>query len=161
MPVNVNQQTVVFFACILTGLLSGIFCDAISIIATKLRFKKGAVFVKDILFWILTLAFFFTVIYRINGAELRWYVFLGGGFGGLVYILLLRCAAVKIISRVLGILGAIIAKILKILTYPVRLLMKLLRPLDKYVQSAQKKSRNFVQKNIEKLRRIKVLLNKV
>ena len=77
MPVNVNQQTIVFFACILTGMVSGIICDILGITAKKLRFNKSAFFVQDIIIWFIILAFFFTVIYKINGAVLRWYVFLG------------------------------------------------------------------------------------
>lgn len=161
MPVNVTQQTMVFLACIITGIISGQLCDVLGLIGAKLRFKKGAVFVKDILFWVATLAFFFSVIYKIDGAAMRWYVFPGGGFGAAIYILVFRDTTVKIASKMLDFLERILCAMLKILAYPVRVLLKILRPLNKYVQNARKRSENFVKKNIEKLRRIKVLLNKV
>lgn len=161
MPVNVSQQTLVFFACILTGIISGIFCDVLSITAKKLRFKKSAVFVQDILIWFVILAFFFTVIYKINGAVLRWYVFLGAAFGAVIYILLLRLITIKITSAVIGFVCKIIKKILIIVSFPVRRILRLLRPLAGYVQNIRKKKDIFVQKNIEKMRRIRILLKKV
>lgn len=161
MPVNVSQQTVVFFACILAGILSGIEGDFLNITAQKLRFNKSAVFIKDITFWLIILAFFFTVIYRINGAVLRWYVFLGGFFGALFYLLLIRCRTVKIISAVMDFLFKTAEKLLGVLLFPFKKICKLFAPVVGYVQIVRKKKDIFVKKNIEKLRRINILLKKV
>ncbi len=161
MPVNVSQQTVVFFACILTGMVSGLTGDFLAVISQKLRFNKGAVFVKDIIFWFLVVGFFFSVIYRLSGAVLRWYVFLGAFFGALLYILLIRRTAVRIIAKMVDFFLNILRKILKIFVRPLKKSVKLFKPLARYVQIVRKKKDNFVQKNIEKLRRIKILLNKI
>ncbi len=161
MPVNVNQQTLVFLMCILTGMASGIICDVLSITAKKLRFNKSAFFIQDMVIWFIILAFFFSVIYRLNGAVLRWYVFLGAALGALLYILLLRNIIVKIITEIVNFLFRIVWKILRILAFPLKKILKLLRPAFKVVQSARKKLGNFVQKNIEKLKRINILLKKI
>ncbi|MBR5586342.1 MAG: spore cortex biosynthesis protein YabQ [Clostridia bacterium] len=161
MPVNVSQQTMVFLACIIAGTVSGAIFDILGIIGAKLRFKKGAVFVKDLLFWAVTLAFFFSVIYKIDGAALSWFVFPGGCFGVAIYILVFRKRAVSVFSAVLDFLAKILWRILRILAWPARILLKFLRPIGKYVKNAQRRSGNFVKKNIEKIRRVKVLLNKV
>ena len=161
MPANVSQQMVVFIACILTGLISGIVFDILSIISQKLRFKKSAVFVQDIFIWVIILSFFFSVIYEINGAILRWYIFLGAFFGSVLYILILRNFSVKIIAAVMNFLAKTLVKIATTILLPVRKILKLFKPLKKYVQIIRKKKDNFVQKNIEKLRRIKILLNKI
>lgn len=161
MPVNVTQQTIVFFACILTGIISGIICDMLSITAKKLRFGKSAFFIQDILIWFVILAFFFTVIYKINGAVLRWYIFLGAMFGALFYLLLLRNFVVKITSAVFQVIEKILIKILRIFALPIKKFLTLFKPVGVYVQNARKKTNNFVQKNIEKLRRINILLKKI
>ena len=161
MPANVSQQMMVFIACILTGMASGIIFDVLSITSQKLRFKKSAVFVQDIFIWVVILSFFFWVIYEINGAILRWYVFLGAFFGSLLYILVLRNISVKIIAAVMNLLTKIFVKITAVILIPLRKILKLFKPLKKYVQIIRKKKDIFVQKNIEKLRRIKILLNKI
>ena len=161
MPVNVSQQTIVFFACILTGIMSGIIGDFLTVISSKLRFNKGAVFVKDIFFWFVIVGFFFSVIYRLSGAVLRWYVFLGAFFGALVYILLIRRTAVRIISRIIEFFLNILQKIFNLFMRPLRKIWRLFKPIARYVQNVRKKKDNFVQKNIEKMRRIKILLKKV
>lgn len=161
MPVNVSQQTVVFLACILTGIASGIIGDFLTVMSSKLRFNKGAVFVKDIVFWFVVVGFFFSVIYRLNGAVLRWYVFLGAFFGGLFYILLIRQTAVRIIVRVIGFFLKFLQKIFGFFMRPIRIICRLFKPIARYVQNIRKKMNNFVQKNIEKIRRIKILLNKI
>ena len=98
MPVNVNQQTIVFLMCVLTGMVSGIVWDTLNISAKKLRFNKGAFFVQDIFIWGIILAFFFSVIYKIDGAILRWYVLLGALLGAMLYILTMRNITVKTAS---------------------------------------------------------------
>ena len=161
MPVNVSQQTIVFFACILTGIMSGIIGDFLTVISSKLRFNKGAVFVKDIIFWFIAVGFFFSVIYRLSGAVLRWYVFFGAFFGVLIYILLIRRTALKIIVKIIGFSLEILRKIFKFFILPVKKIARLFKPIARYVQNVRKKKDNFVQKNIEKMRRIKILLKKV
>ena len=142
-------------------MVSGIICDILGITAKKLRFNKSAFFVQDIIIWFIILAFFFTVIYKINGAVLRWYVFLGAVLGALIYMLLIRKPAVMIVSKVVDFISGIFLKIIRILLFPLKKICVLFRPLVKYVQVARKKKDNFVQKNIEKMRRIKILLKKV
>ncbi len=161
MPVNVNQQTIVFLMCVLTGMASGIIWDVLNISAKKLRFNKGAFFVQDILIWGIILAFFFGVIYKINGAILRWYVFLGALLGAMLYILTIRKVTINIATFLINLVSKIIIKIIKILLFPIRKIMRLFTPVIKIVQNARKKASNFVQKNIEKIKRIKILLNKV
>ena len=161
MPVNVNQQTLVFLACIITGIFSGIIFDMLSITAKKLHFGKSAVFLQDILIWCIILAFFFSIIYIINGVVLRWYIFIGALFGGLFYILVLRIYTVKTITFVINLIGAAFCRIVRILAFPLKKIARLFKPLKKYVQNLRKKKDNFVQKTVAKLRRIKILLNKI
>lgn len=161
MPVNVNQQTIVFLMCVLTGMVSGIIWDVLSITAKKLRFNKSAFFVQDILIWGIILAFFFSVIYKINGAVLRWYVFLGAMLGAMLYILTMRNVTVKTAYFTMNFISEIVIKICKVLLFPLRKIIRLFTPVVRIVQNARKKATNFVQKNIEKIRRIKILLKKV
>lgn len=161
MPVNVSQQMVVFFACVLTGIASCVIGDFLTVTSQKLRFNKGAVFIKDFVFWLIVIGFFFSVIYRLSGAVLRWYVFLGAFFGVVIYILLIRCAVVRIIVKIVDVFLTVLRKILKAVTLPLKKILKLFRPLARYVQNVRKKKDNFVQKNIEKMRRIRILLKKV
>ena len=129
--------------------------------AKKLRFNKSAFFIQDILIWFIILAFFFTVIYRINGAVLRWYIFLGALFGAMLYILILRATTLKVSSGLIDLIFKVLRKTLKILVFPVKKILPVFKPIAKYVQNARKKIHNFVQKNIEKVRRINILLKKI
>lgn len=161
MPVNVNQQTVVFLVCIVTGIISGMLFDLLSITAKKLHFGKSAFFIQDIFLWCTILGFFFGSIYIINGVVLRWYIFLGAIFGVLFYIITLRIFTIKTISSILGLIENIFRKIIKILSLPLAKIARLFLPLKKYVQNILKKKDKFVQKNIAKFRRIKILLKKI
>ena len=125
MPVNVSQQTVVFLVCIITGILSGILFDLLSITAKKLHFGKSAFFVQDIFLWCIILAFFFGSIYMINGAVLRWYIFIGAILGGLFYILVLRIFIIKTVSCLLDFMGRVVRRIIKILAFPLKKIARL------------------------------------
>lgn len=161
MPVNVAQQTTVFFACILTGIFSGIIFDVLNKTAANLHFKRSLIFIQDIIIWWIILAFYFAVIYRINGAQIRWYIFLGAFFGTVIYVFGVRSIALKIICKIEKIIGKILSFFAKMFMPLLRFSMKLFKPMVKYVQNARKKKDNFVQKMVEKIRRIKILLNKI
>ncbi len=161
MPADVNQQTMVFLACVITGALSGIIYDFLSTLAKVLKFKKAEMFFLDICIWIVSISAFFTVIYTIDGAQLRWYVFLGALMGGLLYLVTIRIVVIKTLSALFRFIAEILMQIVRFFNLPLRLIKRMLRPLNKYVQTARKKSSNFVKKNIEKFRRFKILLKKV
>ena len=165
MPVSINQQTIVFLSCILTGIAMGFFYDLLSGIRNGFSLGKATVFLLDSIFWLAGAIVFFSVLYYTCGGDVRWYVFVGMLLGMFFYLLTLSHIIQPIFTRFVLFVHKLLKKILHILFLPIfkilKFLVKLCSPLTKTMKSALKKQKNFVKKNVEKIKRIGILLKKV
>lgn len=165
MTVSINEQTVIFLSCILSGSLIGFVFDVFRIIRTAYKLNKVFTTVSDLCFW--TVAFFivFTTIYITGDGQIRWFVFLGCIIGFLLYLFtispLIIKSVVKIIRVINSFLWGCLCFILKPFIKIFRFFVKKTGIIKKFVKSAQRKSGEKCKKTLEKLRKIGIIIRKV
>lgn len=165
MPVSINEQTIVFLSCIVAGLIMGVIYDLFSGIRNGFSLGKGMVFILDNVFWAIGVAVFFTTLYITSGGIARWYVFLGMFLGLFFYLITISHLVLPFMIKLVKFLRKFFIKIISIILFPIVKLIKILSkgigPIRSIVKSVQNKYENFVKKNVEKFRRIGIILKKV
>ena len=113
MYISLTQQIQVFFGAILLGAAFGVVYDIFRIIRLVVLKSSVAVFVEDILFWIIVTitTFFFTILF--NNGELRLSLIISETVGFLIYYLTLGRVVFKCFSAVFKAISEIIAKTYK------------------------------------------------
>ncbi len=113
MYISLAQQFQVFFGAIILGAVFGVLYDIFRII--RLMFFKSpvAVFVEDILFWLLVtiITFFFTILF--NNGELRLSLIICETLGFLIYYFTLGRLVFKCFSAFFGAISKIFSEMHK------------------------------------------------
>ncbi|MCR3922208.1 MAG: spore cortex biosynthesis protein YabQ [Firmicutes bacterium] len=123
----VTQQLITLAVTVGLGMVMGIGFDVLSVLRQFIRLSRTAQFVVDILFcFIMTVVVFSTLIVN-NWGEVRAYVFLGLGIGGLVYYLLFHTICRKVMVRIVEIIVAVVRFIAKPFLWSVRLFTRVVR----------------------------------
>lgn len=113
-----QEQTFILFFII--GLIIGIIFDFFRAIRKNFKSSDFATLIEDIVFLVLTSALIIFSIIRINGGEVRFYLFLGIFFGILIYSLTISNLCVII-------LNVIVRLCKKMFQIPIQILKKLLK----------------------------------
>lgn len=85
----VSQQIISFVTTVLLGILIGLAYDVLRVVRFLFRPSRKILFFYDLFFWVLVTGTVFFVLLVSNWGEVRAYVFIGLGSGGLIYSLLL------------------------------------------------------------------------
>lgn len=130
------NQLYIFLIYCLSGVIIGIIFDVFRILRKTFKTPDFVTYLQDIAFWILTGLFLIFIIFKFNNGEMRSYIFIGLGFGIVIYMLLFSKFFIKVNVLILKYVKLIIAKILIIITYPFKILMKIfdfiiLKPIKK------------------------------
>ena len=165
MPVDVNAQTIQFLACTLSGGAIGVLYNLFAAIRRGFSFGRIATFFVDFIFWVAGTVVFFCILHISCSGEITWYGLLGVILGLVLYL----ASASRIIYPVLLGLVKLIKKLLmfcvKIFITPFykifKVLSKLFKPVKKLAQNTRKKTSNFVKNNVEKIKRLSILLKKI
>lgn len=165
MTVSINEQTLIFFSCVLAGILIGFIFDIFRIIRTAYKLNKIYTTISDACFWIIALFIVFMTIYITGDGQIRWFVFLGCAIGFLLYLFSISPLIVKTVVKIIRAINAFLWKCLRVIFYPFRKIFKLFAKksgkLKKFVKSAQRKSGEKYKKTLAKLRKIGIILKKV
>ncbi|MBQ9097049.1 MAG: spore cortex biosynthesis protein YabQ [Clostridia bacterium] len=165
MPVDVNAQTIQFFSCALSGGAIGVLYNLFAAIRRGFSFGRIATFFADGFFWVAGTVVFFCILHISCSGEITWYGLLGVILGMVLYL----ASASRIVYPVLLGLVKLIKKLLKfcmkIFIMPFykifKVLSKLFKPVKKLAQNTRKKTSNFVKNNVEKIKRLGILLKKI
>ena len=108
MIVDTSNQAYIFLATVYGGMLLGIVYDLYR--AFRMIIKPGRWFVAilDLSFWVLAVFISFSMLFKINGGEIRFYTFIGLGMGWGLYSLIVGGMLVKLLVKVYEILVNII-----------------------------------------------------
>jgi spore cortex biosynthesis protein YabQ len=161
-----NQEIAVelhFFAfCILWGGLVLLAYDSLRIIRRLIKHGTFFLAVEDLIFWIITGIFIFTMIYRQNNGIIRGFAIMGMSLGMLLYHLLFNDHLVNIVVKGIRILLKPFAAVLKVIKKAiaavnkkvqivVKVLLKQLKLADKSIKmNLNKKHQKRMQKRHEK-----------
>lgn len=113
MIVSISTQAVFFLAAALAGALLGVFYDVFRLVRRFLRHKTAVVAIEDALFWLLSTAFVFIFLLRLNFGELRGFTFIGLGLGTFIYFLLISPFFIKLATIIISAVFRPVKKTLK------------------------------------------------
>ncbi|MBS4537584.1 spore cortex biosynthesis protein YabQ [Clostridium sp. D2Q-11] len=143
----VSNQFHVFLTTLYGGLIIGFIYDLYRIFRYYCQPKKVATFIEDTIFWIIISITTLVLLFYSNWAQLRWYIFLGFIIGFFLYRKLLSDIIIKILNYIFGKIINLIKKIVYIVLYPIRIVIKLLsKPTNKIFNKGRrgyKKARRY------------------
>ena len=165
MPVDVRTQTITFFSCIAFGMAMGIIYTLFAAIRRVFTLKKTATFVIDQCFWIIGIVMFFCMLHITCGGEIKWYEFAGMFLGLILYLAGMSRFFYPVMFYIVKTVKKIIMLILKVILTPFFKIFKIFSPVFKNIkrlaQNTRKKAKNFGKNNVEKIRRLSILLKKI
>lgn len=165
MTVSITEQALIFLACVISGVLTGILYDFLKVLRITLRLGEKAIFILDSMFWVLSALILFSGLYITSGGELRWFIFLGLVLGLLFYFLTISRPLVFISLYVLRLIINFFIGAIRFILTPIMWILRFFTPkikkLSNIIQNIQKKSLRFIQKILANLKRIGIILRKV
>ena len=121
------NQIYSFVIFIINGLIIGILFDIFRISRKTFKTSNIVTYIEDIIFWILTGVILLFSIFTFNNGEIRGYIFLGIITGIIFYMLFFSKYFIKINVKIINIIKHIISSIIKILFYPLKILINFLK----------------------------------
>lgn len=139
---------------ILSGIIIGVFFDFFRILRRSFKTSDIITYIEDILFWIITGLFLLFVLFKINDGQIRFYNIIGITIGVILYMIFVSKIFISISVKIVIIFKKVIIKILNILLYPIKMLLKLfrkiLKPISFFVINIKNITINFGRKSIIK-----------
>lgn len=145
------SQLYYFVIYIFSGVIIGIFFDIFRILRRSFKTSDIVTYIEDILFWICSAIFLLFVLFKINNGEIRIYSIVGILIGAIVYMTTISKFFIKINVKIILFIKNIISKILNVILWPFKLIIKLLKkiffkPFSFCVINLKKKSSTFCRK---------------
>ncbi|ACV61176.1 spore cortex biosynthesis protein YabQ [Desulfofarcimen acetoxidans DSM 771] len=94
-----SEQIYAFLVIVLTGIASGFCYDFYVTLKTSCKFKKIAIGIGDLLFWLTLTALIFSLLIVSNYGEIRLYVFIALGLGLLIYFKILSKNMINLLYK--------------------------------------------------------------
>lgn len=108
----VNQVST-FAVTVILGLAIGLSYDTLRALKGIVRISRSTQFVIDFCYWLLMTILVFVALLASNWGEVRLYVFIGIGIGGMFYTLVLSKPYFLLTSKVLQALVTLLLKIVR------------------------------------------------
>lgn len=124
-----NNQAYLFVMFILNGVLIGILFDVFRILRKSFKTSDFITYIEDITFWVLAGSLTLYFIFYFNSGEIRLYILIGIVLGISIYILTISKYIIKFSVTVITFSKNIISKIFDIISYPVKLILNMLRKI--------------------------------
>lgn len=142
MPVSLSNQAHVFLCSVLGGILIAFIYDAFRIRRRAVKSGSIIIYVEDLIYWIIAAIVMFGVVYYSNEGEIRGYIFIGAVIGVVLYVLLLSKFIMAAALFILKVLSSIMKFVWVIVSYPFRLIIRILAvPARLTVKAAKKGAR--------------------
>ena len=147
----VNNQAFLFIIFTINGMLIGILFDFFRILRKSFKTTDIITYIEDIFFWIITGLIIIYSMYTFTDGELRFFMILGMIIGVLIYMLTISKYFIKFSLSVLNILKKVFGTIIKIISYPFKIIHKvtekiIFRPISNIFISISKNINKFVKK---------------
>ncbi|NLH97300.1 MAG: spore cortex biosynthesis protein YabQ [Clostridiaceae bacterium] len=137
MILSVSEQVIDFLWATASGMAIAFIYDLFRIFRKAVKTGSIAVFVQDIMFWLIACVIMFISIYRCNDGELRGFLFLGAFLGAVLYVMLFSRAVMGSSLFIIKITSRAVRFLVFVVLYPFRLLVKLLAvPVRKAAKAA-------------------------
>lgn len=138
------------FIYIISGMIIGVLFDFFRILRKSFHTPDFITYIEDILFWIITGIFLLFLLFNFSNGEIRIYTFLGLLIGIIVYMIFISKFIIKVSVTIVKFIKNIILKILSILFFPIKKLLKILKkiyiPFTFFVINIKKSISNIIKK---------------
>jgi len=124
---TVAMEAVFFLSSIVAGLCAAFLYDLLRISRRILGPSDAVVNVQDVIFLATAALILFYAAYLKNSGEVRWQGFIGCGLGAVLYAVIVKNRVLNASTFVIKWIVRIIQRIIKILFFPVSLMMKILK----------------------------------
>lgn len=129
MILSLSNQAYIFFITILIGFIMGIFYDFFRLIRKLFEHTNIAVYIEDIIFWVISTFICFYILLHKNNLEFRFYLILGIFLGIIFYFYFISYYFLNFIL-----------KLLNFLLKPIKFVMKIFEPHFKKATVAKNKA---------------------
>ena len=164
MVVSASAQMLVFLSCALVGLACGALYDLFRAIRILFSPVRRAIFLFDLVFWLICALTLFAVLYITCGGGPRWFEFAGLALGMLLYFIafshLLLQGIVGMVKFIAGMLHTTAKATLLPFIRLIRLFVSFVHNNIKYIQKFNKIFSCFIKKTLEKINIIGIILKK-
>ncbi len=122
----IAEQVYIFLYAILAGVVAAFLYDILRI--KRRAIKTGVIFVslEDILYWLIAAVLLFITVYNSNSGQMRGFIFIGNVIGVILYETLLSNIVIKSSIIIINIFKTILRFIWKVISYPFKLLYKVI-----------------------------------
>lgn len=124
---TVWSETVFFFFSFAAGVCAAFLYDILRVSRRIHRPTDAVVNIEDILFMTLAGVLLFVAAYLGNSGEIRWHGFIGWGMGAVSYAVIVKNRVLNAGTFLIKWTVEIARRILKVLLFPITLIMKALR----------------------------------
>lgn len=129
MNVETINQAYLFLIFILNGILIGITFDVFRILRKSFNTPNFVTYIEDTLFWIISAIIVMYSLFVFNNGQFRAYIFVGILLGITIYMLFFSKIVIKVSVKVISIAKNTIIFIFKIISYPIKILYKLIKAI--------------------------------
>lgn len=152
----VINQLYLFLIFITNGIVVGLLFDIFRILRKSFKTPNLITYIEDILFWILTGISIVFCMYKFSYGSLRLFMFLGLGFGIIIYMLTFSKIIIKILVFIITFLKNIIIKIIHIFLKPFEFIYKIFyKLLSKPISKISRKVTVKIEKEKIKIKKVK------
>lgn len=123
-PIN---QIYLFLVYLICGSIIGVFFDIFRILRKSFKTSDFVTYIEDLLFGIITGLFLIFVIFIFNNGELRFYIFAALALGLILYFVTISKLFIKISVYILVTAKKSIIKIISILFFPIKIMLKYIK----------------------------------
>ena len=154
----ISNEVRLFLVFCISGTLIGIFFDIFRIIRRSFKISELHTYIEDILFGIITGVFLIFVIFIYNDGNIRLFMFIALIMGLLLYLLTISKYFIKISVFILTTMKNMVIKLLKLIYYPIKQLLRFLakifnKPFMAFIINIKKAGKIFILKNDKKYKK--------
>lgn len=144
-------QLYTLFIFTISGIIIGLFFDIFRIFRRSFKTSDLVTYLQDTIFWICTGIFILFILFEFNNGQIRSYTIIGLVVGIIVYMFTISKYFIKINVKIITFFKNVISKILFIVLFPVRFLLKILkktifRPVSFFIINIRKSFTNSYKK---------------
>lgn len=112
---SLHTQITTLLMMFLSGQVLGVVFDMYRVISSQLKFHRLLIPMFDLLYWVASTWFVFTMLFMSNQGEVRFYIFLALASGAAVYYFLFSLSVQKLTMWLIGFVSNIIRILFRVL----------------------------------------------
>ena len=129
------RQTYIFLLSCLAGIFSGFIFDIFRIKRKLIKTSDIVVYIEDIVYWLIISVVLFILMYYSNESEIRSYILFGNFIGVIIYIFIFSKYVFFCLMKIINVL-------LKLIKFPIKIIVRFFRIPIKIVLRISKRGAN-------------------